>query len=71
MFMYLTLFPEHLITLLYILLLLLNSSWGMDLEFSIIIFLLFSFTAFTVLLLCSIHPAGGFLTFSGDGVFLK
>ena len=41
MFMYSTLFPEHLITLLYILLLLLNSSCEMDLEFSIIMFLLF------------------------------
>ena len=72
MFMYLTLFPEHLITLLYILLLLLlNSSCKIDLEFSINMFLLFSCVAFTVLLLCSTHPAGGFLPFSGDGVFSK
>ena len=42
----------------------------MDLEFSIIIFLLFSCAALMDLFLCSTHPAGDFLTV-GDGVLLS
>ena len=43
----------------------------MVLEFSIKVFLLFSCAALTVLLLYSAHPAGGFLTVSGDGVLFS
>ena len=73
MFMSLTLFPLYYRTFIYfyILLLLLNSSCEIDLEFSISMFLSFSCAALTVLLLYSAHPPGGFLTFSGDGVFSK
>ena len=69
----LTLFPLYYKTFIYfyILLLLLNSSCEMDLEFSIIIFLFFSCMALTVLLLYSVHPDGGFLTVSGDGVLFS
>ena len=49
-----------------------NSSFEMDLQFSITICLLFSYTALeTVLLLYSAHPAGGFLTDLGDGLLFS
>ena len=61
---------EHL-SLLYILLLL-TSSFEIDLQLSIAICLLFSYMALeTVLLLNSAHPDGGFLMDLGDGLLLS